>query len=214
MKNKKIALSAVAVVFVVVAGVALALTQPWRAFTSSTVDEALPGTSAPAAQSAPAEEQGAPAEEQNAPAEEKPAQEKPVADNAAPENNAAPAQAQEQEKPAAPAGPVTLTQGEFTSLEHKTSGTAKIVELPDGSRVLRLENLASSDGPDLKVIVTGKSGGYESLKKADYTSLGALKATHGNQNYALPAGFDIKNAASVLIWCERFSAPFGVAPLK
>ncbi|MGQ4506761.1 DM13 domain-containing protein [Dermabacteraceae bacterium P13103] len=192
MKNKKIALSAVAVVFVVVAGVVLALTQPWRAFTSSTVDEALPGTSAPAAQSAPAEEQGAPAEEQNAPAEEKPAQ----------------------EKPAAPAGPVTLTQGEFTSLEHKTSGTAKIVELPDGSRVLRLENLASSDGPDLKVIVTGKSGGYESLKKADYTSLGALKATHGNQNYALPAGFDIKNAASVLIWCERFSAPFGVAPLK
>ncbi|MBV7432291.1 DM13 domain-containing protein [Dermabacteraceae bacterium TAE3-ERU5] len=192
MKNKKIALSAVAVVFVVVAGVVLALTQPWRAFTSSTVDEALPGTSAPVAQSAPAEEQGAPAEEQSAPAEEKPAQ----------------------EKPAAPAGPVTLTQGEFTSLEHKTSGTAKIVELPDGSRVLRLENLASSDGPDLKVIVTGKSGGYESLKKADYTSLGALKATHGNQNYALPAGFDIKNAASVLIWCERFSAPFGVAPLK
>ncbi|MGQ4568358.1 DM13 domain-containing protein [Dermabacteraceae bacterium P9123] len=200
MKNKKIALSAVAVVFVVVAGVVLALTQPWRAFTSSTVDEALPGTSAPAAQSAPAEE--------------KPAQENPAADNAAPENNTAPAQAQEQEKPAAPAGPVTLTQGEFTSLEHKTSGTAKIVELPDGSRVLRLENLASSDGPDLKVIVTGKSGGYESLKKADYTSLGALKATHGNQNYALPAGFDIKNAASVLIWCERFSAPFGVAPLK
>ncbi|MGQ4526685.1 DM13 domain-containing protein [Dermabacteraceae bacterium P13136] len=200
MKNKKIALSAVAVVFVVVAGVVLALTQPWRAFTSSTVDEALPGTSAPIAQSAPAEE--------------KPAQEKAAADNAAPENNAAPAQAQAQEKPAAPAGPVTLTQGEFTSLEHKTSGTAKIVELPDGSRVLRLENLASSDGPDLKVIVTGKSGGYESLKKADYTSLGALKATHGNQNYALPAGFDIKNAASVLIWCERFSAPFGVAPLK
>ncbi|MGQ4496096.1 DM13 domain-containing protein [Dermabacteraceae bacterium P13101] len=200
MKNKKIALSAVAVVFVVVAGVVLALTQPWRAFTSSTVDEALPGTSAPIAQSAPAEE--------------KPAQEKAAADNAAPENNAAPAQAQAQEKPAAPAGPVTLTQGEFTSLEHKTSGTAKVVELPDGSRVLRLENLASSDGPDLKVIVTGKSGGYESLKKADYTSLGALKATHGNQNYALPAGFDIKNAASVLIWCERFSAPFGVALLK
>ncbi|MGQ4575150.1 DM13 domain-containing protein [Dermabacteraceae bacterium P7006] len=207
MKNKKIALSAVAVVFVVVAGVALALTQPWRAFTSSTVDEALPGTSAPVAQSAPAEEQGAPAEE-------KPAQEKPAADKSAPEDGSAPAQAQEQEKPAAPAGPVTLAQGEFTSLEHKTSGTAKIVELPDGSRVLRLENLASSDGPDLKVIVTGKSGGYESLKKADYTSLGALKATHGNQNYALPAGFDIKNAASVLIWCERFSAPFGVAPLK
>ncbi|MBV7412109.1 DM13 domain-containing protein [Dermabacteraceae bacterium TAE3-ERU27] len=200
MKNKKIALTAIAVVFVAVAGVVLALTQPWRAFTSSTVDEALPGTSAPSAQSAPAQE--------------KSAQEKPAADKSAPEDGSAPAQAQEREKPAAPAGPVTLAQGEFTSLEHKTSGTAKIVELPDGSRVLRLENLASSDGPDLKVIVTGKSGGYESLKQADYTSLGALKATHGNQNYALPADFDIKNAASVLIWCERFSAPFGVASLK
>jgi hypothetical protein len=43
--------------------------------------------------------------------------------------------------------------------------------------------------------------------------LGALKGNKGNQNYELPAGVDLSKYRSVVIWCRRFSVPFGAAPL-
>ena len=50
--------------------------------------------------------------------------------------------------------PVVLAEGEFISHEYETAGSALILELPDGSRVLRIEGLDTSDGPDLKVWLT------------------------------------------------------------
>src|SRR5262249_33485493 len=54
-------------------------------------------------------------------------------------------------KPAGPAVPVVVAQGSFVSHEHSTTGTARIVRLPDGTRQLELAQLATSDGPDLRV---------------------------------------------------------------
>ena len=50
--------------------------------------------------------------------------------------------------------PIVLAEGEFISHEYVTVGSARILELPDGSRVLRIEGLDTSDGPDLKVWLT------------------------------------------------------------
>ncbi len=50
-----------------------------------------------------------------------------------------------------PAAPLVLSSGAFQSQEHETTGTAQLVKLADGSHLVRLENLASSDGPDVKV---------------------------------------------------------------
>ena len=173
----------IALILVIMIGIALALTQPWRAFTSSTVDEAFPS----ARESATiASMDGTDTAEDTDPT---------AADKAE------------------PAGPVEVKRGKFISLDHETSGTALIAELPDGSRVLRLEDLASLDGPDLKVVLTPASGDYSALGDAGYVTLGALKATHGNQNYAIPADLDLATANSVVIWCERFSSAFGAADL-
>ena len=49
---------------------------------------------------------------------------------------------------------MTLASGEFISHEHGTAGTVRILELPDGSRVLRIEDLDTDNGPDLKVWLT------------------------------------------------------------
>jgi hypothetical protein len=49
---------------------------------------------------------------------------------------------------------VTLASGELISHEHATRGAVRILRLPDGSRVLRLENLDTSNGPDLHVWIT------------------------------------------------------------
>ena len=108
-----------------------------------------------------------------------------------------------------------LAAGEFEDAEHETSGTARIIELADGSRFVRLEELASSDGPDLHVWITDQpSGGdWGSYDDGRYVKLGDLKATHGNQNYEIPEDADLEGLTSVVIWCDRFNVAFGTAPM-
>lgn len=45
------------------------------------------------------------------------------------------------------------------------------------------------------------------------SSLGNLKGNIGNQNYAVPAAIDLEKYQSAMIWCQRFSVGFGVAPI-
>ncbi|MBW1604496.1 DM13 domain-containing protein [Streptomyces sp. JJ66] len=118
----------------------------------------------------------------------------------------------------APAGPVTLASGAFITHEHATSGTAKIVELADGSRVLRLEGLDTSNGPDLKVWVTDAEvlpgrDGWGVFDDGAYLDLGQLKGNKGSHNYALPSDADLETYTSVSIWCDRFNVSFGAAEL-
>ncbi|MCA6096177.1 DM13 domain-containing protein [Streptomyces sp. SCA3-4] len=121
--------------------------------------------------------------------------------------------------PGAPSGGVrTLAAGELISHEHTTSGRVRILQLPDGSRTLRLENLDTSNGPDLRVLITdapvkqGRAGWYV-FDDGAHVSLGKLKGNKGDQNYALPAGLDLNRYTSVSIWCDRFDVSFGAAPL-
>jgi hypothetical protein len=109
-----------------------------------------------------------------------------------------------------------LAEGVFVSQEHQTSGVAKVLALPDGSRIVRIEGLASSDGPDLHVWLTDQAAGGAEGKYDDgrYVALGKLKATNGNQNYAVPVGVDLAGLRSVVIWCDRFDVAFGSAPLS
>lgn len=121
-------------------------------------------------------------------------------------------------RPAAPPGPKTLATGELISHEHRTTGTVKVLRLPDGSRTLRLEGLDTSNGPDLHVWITDapvKEGreGWGVFDDGAHESLGKLKGNRGDQNYALPAGLDLDRFTSVSIWCARFSVSFGAAEL-
>lgn len=53
------------------------------------------------------------------------------------------------------------------------------------------------------------------VKDAMYVDLGGLRAFKGSQRYAIPAGVDLKNFPSVVIWCERFGvliSPADLAP--
>jgi hypothetical protein len=109
-----------------------------------------------------------------------------------------------------------LATGEFEDAEHDTNGIAKVIELGDGRRFVRLERLATSDGPDLHVWATDRrSGGpWGSYDDGRYLALGKLKATHGNQNYEIPDDADLSDLTSVVIWCDRFNVAFGTAPIR
>ncbi|SDJ43447.1 Electron transfer DM13 [Actinokineospora alba] len=162
--------------------------QPWKIFTRSTVDEALPaGFAATTSQQAPA------TTEPMAPASTEPM---------APTSMAP------------PAGPKVLAEGAFRSHEHPTAGTARVLE-QNGTRLLRLEGFSTSDGPDVHVWLSdAKAGAPEgAFDDGRYVKLGKLKATDGNQNYEIPAGTDLAGLSSVVIWCDRFNVAFGAAPL-
>ncbi|TQK51119.1 electron transfer DM13 [Streptomyces sp. SLBN-118] len=130
---------------------------------------------------------------------------------------AAPAAGEPGRAPAA-SGPQTLASGTLISHEHNTSGSARIVRLPDGSRILRLENLDTSNGPDLRVLLTDApvkhgTAGWRVFDDGKHISLGKLKGNMGDQNYALPRDLDLAGYTSVSIWCDRFDVSFGAAEL-
>jgi len=115
-----------------------------------------------------------------------------------------------------PSAPIVLKSGTFHAVEHKGTGTATIYRLPDGKRVLRLENFATDNGPDLFVWLSSApdANDAQAILNSQYVSLGRLKGNQGNQNYELPADLDLDNVHSVTIWCRQFSVNFTTAPLE
>ena len=115
-------------------------------------------------------------------------------------------------------GPVAVLTGSFAGADsrHQGSGTATIYELEDGSRILRLENLDVTNGPDLHVIVTPVAApeSREDVSAAGYIDLGSLKGNRGDQNYEIPADFDLSQAGSIVIYCQPFHVIFATAGLS
>jgi hypothetical protein len=118
---------------------------------------------------------------------------------------------------ATPTGPVAVLSGSFVGADsrHQGSGTATIYELEDGSRILRFENLDVTNGPDLHVIVSPVSEPEtrEDVSTAGYIDLGSLKGNRGDQNYEIPADFDLSQAGSIVIYCQPFHVIFATATL-
>ena len=111
--------------------------------------------------------------------------------------------------------PAALFAGAFHSVAHETKGTVTVHRLPDGTRVLRLTEFATSNGPDVRVylIAAPDAADDEAVKKAGFVELGKLKGNQGDQNYDIPAGLDLNRYRAVTIWCRRFGVNFATAPL-
>jgi hypothetical protein len=176
---------------IVVLGIGLYLFQPWRIITNVEVNEALPTAVATETSATPV----------------------PSTASASPEEQSPSA---EPTPTLTPAEPIVLAEGSFISHEHATTGTVRILELPDGSRILRIEGLDTSDGPDLKVWLSNQPvidgvDGWGVFDDGVYVSLGDLKGNRGNQNYPIPADVELADYTAVSIWCERFAVSFGAA---
>ena len=91
---------------------------------------------------------------------------------------------------------------------HEAEGDAFTVLLEDGSKVLRLENFKTTNGPDLFVYLSTDENA------SDFINLGVLKANIGNQNYEIPNDANLEKYNKVLIWCKSFSVLFGSAELS
>jgi hypothetical protein len=109
-----------------------------------------------------------------------------------------------------------LATGMFHDGAHKTSGTAGILRLEDGKRILRLTGFQTSNGPDVRVYLVAAPDALDNatVKSAGFIDLGALKGNIGDQNYDLAADVDLNKYRAVTVWCRRFSVNFGTAPLN
>lgn len=111
--------------------------------------------------------------------------------------------------------PVLLSQSALIDVAHGGSGTVLVLELEDGSRVLRFEDLDVLNGPDLVVILSDRSlSGADDYTDGQYLILGELKGNLGNQNYQIPAEVDLSEWATAAIWCRRFNTTFNVASIN
>jgi hypothetical protein len=109
-----------------------------------------------------------------------------------------------------PAAPVVEGRGAFTSQGgHSAVGEVAVVREADGRRQLILQDLDADNGPDLRLYFSPSSEG----NVEGGVDLGPLRGNKGTQSYEVPADVDLTATPTVVIWCERFSTPFGTATL-
>lgn len=98
---------------------------------------------------------------------------------------------------------------------HRGSGTARLLRLPDGGHVVRLENLEVVRGPNLFVyLVTHEDPLFPEDVTAGFKNLGLLKSRFGDQNYPVPENVDPTVYGSVVVWCDTFKTQFAVGALS
>ncbi|HST12912.1 MAG TPA: DM13 domain-containing protein, partial [Terriglobales bacterium] len=109
-----------------------------------------------------------------------------------------------------------LASGSFHDVAHKGAGQATIYQLAGGKRVLRFTNFETSNGPDVRVYLVASTDASDSdtVKKAGFVELGALKGNIGDQNYEVTSDLDLSKYRAVTIWCRRFGVNFATAPLS
>lgn len=113
--------------------------------------------------------------------------------------------------------PQILERGKFHGADsvHRGSGNALLYRLTDGSHLLRLEEFKVTNGPDLAVyLVKHADPANPAQVTSGFLNLGKLKGNVGNQNYVIPAGTDLSEYNSAVIWCELFGVLFSTAPLS
>jgi hypothetical protein len=113
------------------------------------------------------------------------------------------------------AGP-RIAQGTFVHANPSDPihyGTGKVSVYRD---VLHLEpDFQVGPGPKYHVYLVPQGEVTPSTRVADtmFVDLGRLRAFKGSQSYALPAGLNLSDYKSVVIWCEQFGVLISPAAL-
>jgi hypothetical protein len=108
---------------------------------------------------------------------------------------------------------VRLRAGRFEPVRHDGRGTATVIRLAHGGRVLTLTHFAVANGPDLRVYLVAGPAATEAQVE-DRIDLGALKGNEGNQQYRISPGVDVDRYVTVVVWCRAFSVLFARAALS
>jgi hypothetical protein len=101
-------------------------------------------------------------------------------------------------------------------VDREGEGTVRIVSLPDGRRVLRLEDFFVSINSDLEIWLSEHPHPETTPEaaSAEHRQVSFLKATAGEMNYELAPDVDLDRYKSIVIWCELTSNAYAAATLQ
>lgn len=105
---------------------------------------------------------------------------------------------------------VVLASGGLRWISPVHYGSGQVQVLAAGAdRFLRFENVDIAGAPNMYVYLSDRGDGQPGA----FTDLGPLRATNGSFNYPLPAGLDLGNVRSVVVWCRAFTVTVTYAVL-
>jgi len=107
-------------------------------------------------------------------------------------------------------GASLVRMGTFTGANGYTVQGTAILDRTSDQSILRFgSDFQSQSGPGLYVYLSPNANNVDGG-----VNLGELKATSGEQEYAIPGNFDPEDYDHVLVYCQPFRVPFGTAPLQ
>ncbi|HLK61801.1 MAG TPA: DM13 domain-containing protein [Bryobacteraceae bacterium] len=108
-----------------------------------------------------------------------------------------------------------MVSGTFHSVAHKGTGEAQVIELPGGSRTLRLPDVKTYPADDLEVCMIGAPDAEdnETVLQAGQVCVGSYSSKRTYAAYPLPARLDLQRYRAVIIWSRRYQVNFTTAPL-
>ena len=108
-----------------------------------------------------------------------------------------------------------LATGTFHNVAHETKGMATLHTFVDGKRLVRLSAFETSNGPDVRVylVAANNARDNDTVTRAGFVDLGALKGNKGDQNYEVPPEVNLEQYGALTTWCRRFGVNFATAPL-
>ena len=116
----------------------------------------------------------------------------------------------------ATAGSKTIASGSWQKKASSASGSWKIVK-EGGKRYIELsDDFKVSSAPDLKIFLSPLSSGEAASKTAtrDSVFVARLPRSRGASRVEIPAGVDLADYRSVVIWCEQFNVLVSPATLE
>jgi hypothetical protein len=118
--------------------------------------------------------------------------------------------------PAGLASAKVLGTAKLYNVDKVGEGTARIYELPDGTRQVRLEDFFVTINSDLELRLSELAAPHstQEVEKAPFKVVAPLKATVGSMNYEVPKDVDVSRYKSVVIWCEVTRNAYAAASIE
>lgn len=118
--------------------------------------------------------------------------------------------------PAGLAGAKVLGTAKVYNVDREGQGTAKIYELANGTRLIRLEDFFVSINSDLELRLSEGPNPKttDDAVKAPFKVVAPLKATVGTMNYEVPKDIDLSKYKSIVIWCEITRNAYAAANIE
>ncbi|UYN88905.1 MAG: DM13 domain-containing protein [Anaerolineales bacterium] len=107
-----------------------------------------------------------------------------------------------------------VASGNFVALAYTGSGSAEVYALDSGEQVLSLEDVEVEYRPELRVLLTDVDPAekFTTAHVADSIDLGLLENA-SDQQFELPAGFELADYRAIVIWCDPEQLPYMAAAL-